>query len=363
MAIANLQAIINKVRKLTVSGMSDQLLDSDIIDYLNSFYLYDFPAQFRALDLKDIYTFNTIEGIDTYPFDYNHWINVQVPAWVAKRNVQLFFDPQSFYYFNFYSANHNQQLQNFGVGDGSTVHFQGTLQNVPILRSINNNPMVTTNTANTNVFPAGFPVQFPQANINRIQNFLITANVANGFTLNVTDDGAGNLIGDVDPTKSNMVDYATGEIDVWFSSAPGANNAIQAQYNPLVLNQPVAILFYQNQFIMRPVPDTGYTVEITAYRTPSSALMGTTNTSTPNYSGVPELLEWWETLAIGTAKKVYEDRIDMDGVAMMDKMLEERYQLNYTRTYANLGKRRIQTLFSDQLDYTNNSLPFGSGNY
>lgn len=363
MAIANLQAIINKVRKLTVSGISDQLTDSDIIDYLNSFYLYDFPAEFRALDLKDVYTFNTIEGIDTYPFDYNHWINVQVPAWVAKRNVELFYDSQSFYYFNYYSANHNQQFQNIAMGDGSTKQFTGTLSGFPILRSINNNPMVTTNTANTGVFPAGFPVNFPQANINRIQNFLITANVINGQTLNVTDDGNGNLLGPIDPLGTNNINYGTGVVNVKFSTPPGPLQPIQVQYNPLVLNQPVSILFFQNQFIMRPVPDTGYTVEITAYRTPSSALMGTTNNGTPNYSGVPELLEWWETLAIGTAKKVYEDRIDMDGVAMMDKMLAERYQLNYTRTYANLGKRRIQTLFSDQLDYTNNSLPFGSGNY
>lgn len=360
MAIATLQAIITKVRKLTVSGKSNQLTDSDIIDYLNSFYLYDFPAQFRSLDLKDIYTFNTTMGIDTYPFDRNHWINLQMPAWVAKRSVQVFFDPQSFYYFNYYSSNHNQQFQQLSIGNGSQVSFTGTLQNVPILRSINNNPAVQTPLSNTNVFPSGFPVTFPQANIDRIQNFLLTANVRNGMTLNVTDDGNGNLIGDVDTSGTNTINYATGAISVKFSQAPGNQESITAQYNPLVLNMPIALLYYQDQIICRPVPDQGYTVEITAYRTPSQALLGTNDPNTPNMSGVPELMEWWETLAIGTAKKVYEDRIDMEGVAMMDKMLEERYQLNYTRTYANLGKRRIQTLFSDQLDYTNNYMQ-GSG--
>ena len=69
--------------------------------------------------------------------------------------------------------------------------------------------------------------------------------------------------------------------------------------------------------------DQGYLVEIVAYRRPSQVLLGSGTTT--NLTGVPELLEWWETLAVGAAKKIYEDRQDMDGVAMMDKMLVERY--------------------------------------
>lgn len=362
MAIANLQAIITKVRKLTVSMNSQQLSDADIIDYINSFYLYDFPAQFRALDLKNTYTFNTIEGIDTYPFDYEHWVNLQAPCYVARQGAAFFTDPQSFYYYNYYSSNYVQQIQQIGTGDASTTNFTGTLQNVPIIRSINNNPMVTTNTANTNVFPNGYPPTFPNSNISRIQNFLITANVANGTTLIVSDDGNGNLIGDVG-VGVNTINYATGAIDITFSTAPGDGEVVNAEYNPVVLNMPISVLFYQNQLVVRPVPDKGYTVEITGYRLPSQALLGTDNPNDPDLAGRPELNEWWETIAYGAAKKVYEDRIDMEGVAMMEKMLQERYQLNYTRTYANLGKRRISTIFADQLNYTNTSAPFGYGSF
>ena len=93
MAIATLSAIIDKVRKLTLSPNSSNITDAQIIDYINSFYLFDFPAEFRSLDLKNLYTFNTIKGIDTYPFDIDHWINIQEPVFCAKRQIKLFSDP------------------------------------------------------------------------------------------------------------------------------------------------------------------------------------------------------------------------------------------------------------------------------
>lgn len=428
MAIATLSAIVTKVRRLTATPNSNQLTDAQIIDYINSFYLYDFPAEFRALDLKGVYTFNTIRGVDTYPFDIDHWVNVQEPCWIAKRPSKLFQDPFAYYAFNFYSNSAWQQDEalttsssgvitnitqaaqavvtsaNHGLSTGNLVTIDdvvgmveinglssaitvidadsfsldtinslaftpytsggtwvtnayiGTLQKTPIIRSVNNNPMVTTQTANTSVFPSGYPPQFPGANISRVQNLLITANLANGNTLHVTDDGAGNLIGDVG-TGANTIDYDTGIINVAFNSSIPAGEDIRVMYSPVVLNIPFAILFWQNQLTVRPVPDKGYTVELTAYRLPSQLLLGTG--STINFTGRPEELEWWETLAVGASKKVYEDRLDMEGVSMMDKMLHERYQANYTRTYANLGKQRIATIFSDQTSYTMGLWPYG----
>lgn len=359
MAITTLTAIMQKVRRLTGSPNTSQLSDSDIIDYINSFYLYDFPAEFRALDLKDVYTFNTVAGVNTYPFDIDHWVNLQAPAWCDKRSIELYMNPEQFYYYQFSSFPAWQQEEDVGTGDGSTTNFVFTVQNTPILRSVNNNPMVTTNTPNTSVFPAGFPVSFPNANIDRIQNILITANISNGSTLVVTDDGNGNLIGDVNGAGTNSIDYATGDIDVTFSSAPGDGEDVWCNYLPVVLNRPLALLVFQNQIVLSPVPDKGYTVEIVGYRLPSQALLG--SGSTVNLSGRPEQLEWWETIAVGASKKVYEDRLDMDGVGMMDKMLKERYDANYTRTYANLGKERIATIYSDQLTNSTQGFPIGFG--
>jgi hypothetical protein len=358
MAIADLSSIITKIRKLTSSPNSNQITDSDIIDYINSFYLYDFPAEFRSLDLKDIYTFNTVRGIDTYPFDIDHWVNVQEPCYVAKRETRLFQDPLQFYWFNFNSNSYWQREETLTEGDGTKGPYTNTLQAVPLIRSVNNNPIVTTNTPNTQVFPDGFPVTFPNSNINRIQNFLITADLGNGTTLNVTDDGAGGLLGNA---TAGSVKYDTGAVSVTFDQNVPSGEEIKVFYNPVVLNIPLAVLFFQNQFVLRPVPDKGYTVELMAYRLPSQALLG--SGTDVDLTGRPELLEWWETLAVGAAKKIYEDRLDMDGVQMMDKILNERYQANYTRTYANLGKRRIATIYADQFEFTNGTGPFGVGNF
>ena len=337
-----LQMIFSKMRRLTGSADPFQLPDTPdpldpnsvgLSDYVNSFYLYDFPAQYRALKLKDVYTFNTINGIDTYAFDSENYTTVEMPCYCMNREIQLFNDPWSFFGVNF-----NWQYQNnFVTSDGTTGPYAGFTSAKPILRSVNNNPDLDVN---------------PNYAASRVQNILITVNIANGITLNVTDDGNGNLIGDVlngpvpvVPGSSGTIDYGTGQITgLLFSQAPPQGAEIQIQYNPFQPSIPLSILFFQNQFTLRPVPDRGYTIELVAYRQPSQALA-----NTPAFAGNPELSEWWECIAVGAAKKIYEDRGDERGIALMDKMLSERYSIVETRTYAQLGKQRVNTIFADQL--------------
>lgn len=356
MAIVNLNSIIGKVRRLTGSADTTQLPDVadpsvdysvGIVDYINSFYLYDFPAQFRSLKLKDKYTFNTVSGVDTYPFNSELYTTIEQPVYCMKREMALFNDPWSFY-----GANFNWQSQtNFATGNGTTGPYSGVTTGNPIIRSINNNP----NTAGTPNVP-GVSQGYAGYAAGRVQNILITATNSNGNTQNVTDDGNGNLIGDC---TAGTINYATGQISgLTFTNTVTAGQTIQIQYNPVTLSIPLSILFFQNQFCLRPVPNIGYTIEMTAYRQPSQALMA----NLIDQTGTPELSEWWECLAIGAAKKIYEDRLDFDGVSAMDKMLKERYDVCYTRTYAQLGKQQMSTIFRDQLANGNLGTPFnGSG--
>lgn len=333
MAIATLAAIYNKIRQLTGSGTSLQLTDATMADAVNSYYSYDFPAQFRSLKLKDIYTFNTIAGIDVYPFNSEGYTTVDQPCYCMKREIKLFQDEWSFYgvWFNW------QQQQNFTSGDGTIGPYAGTLSSTPIIRSVNN---LSTD------------LDYP---VSRVQNLLITTNVAYGNTLNVTDDGNGNLVGDC---VSGTIDYGTGVItNLVFTQAIPSGVSIQCQYNPTQPNIPLGILFYQNQFTLRPVPDRGYTIELTAYRMPSQALL-----TTPADLGTPELNEWWELIAFGAAKKIYQNRLDPDGIALMEAGIQEMLAKVEARTYAQLGTRRIGTMFSDQLsnNYGGSGWGFGS---
>lgn len=341
MTVGTLQDIIEKVREVSASGNSLQVTDSKIIKYINSYYLYDLPNDLRNIKLKDVYTFNTIQGVDVYPFDFEHWSTVEAPAYCGKVQMVFFQDKSSFYGYN----SNSQQLETFDSGDATTGPFSGNTVAYPIIKSVNNNAMTDTQTANTQVFPAGYPVSFNDPNISRIQNILISANTATS-SLHVTDDGAGNLIGDC---TAGTIDYMTGAIaGLIFTSAVPSGNDINIQYWQSVQSQPYTMLFFQNQFVLRPVPDQAYTIEITAYRQPSQALLGTTSNTTPDLSGRPEEMFWWELIAFGVAKKLYQDRLDTDGVQMMDAFLQEKISEARTRTYAQLGTRQIGTIYRDE---------------
>ena len=339
MSIATLQDIIVKARKLSGSGTSQKLTNAQVIDYINSFYLYDLPAFARILKLKDNYTFTTQRGIDTYAFDSEGWQTIQQPVFCAKRPIILFMDRTSFF-----TANYNWQYQqNLTQGDGTVGPYTGTITSTPIIRSVNNIPTAPS-------FPAS-----------RSMNLLISANVALGNTQAVTDDGNGSLIDPVTGVNRGTINYDTGAISVTFGTAIPSGNTIVVEYNSIPLSIPLAILFWQNQFVLRPVPDKAYTIEMTGYRTPAQALLGTTDPTTPNLAGTPELLEWWELLSFGVAKKIFEDRLDYDGVAMMEKSLQDRYMVIESRSYSELGKQRTATIYSDQLNQSYNSFGWGFG--
>lgn len=340
MTVGVLSDIIELTRELTGTGNNAQMTDEKIIKHINSFYLYDFPAEFRSLDLKNNYTFNTVQNVDTYPFDADHNTTVEMPVYVNKRLAQLYTSPWPFYglFFNW------QNREVFDTADGTVGPYSGTVQATPVIRSVNNWPAVTSVTSNTLQFPTGYPPSFNEPNISRVQNILISANTTTG-TLHVTDDGNGNLIGDC---TTGTIDYTTGVItNLQFTNTIPSGNDINISYNQGSPSIPQAVLFYQNQLTLRPIPDGAYTIELITYRTPSQALLGTG--SSTNLTGRPEILEWWETLAYGAAKKIYESRQDMEGVAMMDKGLMERYARNETRTYAQLGKSQTSTIFRGQL--------------
>ena len=351
---------IKKTRRLAAANNAFQDTDAYIVQQMQSFYNYDLPAKFRSLKLKDIYTFTTNVGQDVYPFNSELYTTVDTPCSCAKRELKFFTSP-----WEFYGVNYNwQQYNTFATGNGTNGPYSGYTLATPLIASVNNDPGART-TPN---------LYFPQG---RVQNLLIHANVRFGDTQNVTDDGNGNLIqifqtagpqvqygwqyyrqfaAAAPAIPTARINYATGQITgLYFAEAIPAGTPIVIAYNPVVQAIPLSIMFYQNQFTLRPVPDRGYTIELTAYRQPIQALLANSMT------GNPELSEWWEILSVGAAKKMFENRLDSDGVIFIDKMLRERYDIIETRTYAQIGQQRIHTLYTDQLTYNYGSNGFIGG--
>lgn len=322
MTIATLADIRAKIRKITGSVSSYQLTDASIDDYINSFYTYDLPAQFRSLQLKDVYSFNTVRGISVYDWPGDDDVTLEAPAYLAKREIGLVFNPREFY--SLYPC--DQYFQTLTQGDGTAGPYTGTLNSTPIIRSVNNDSTATT-------YPAA-----------RVQNLLITANTSIGSTQNVTDTGAGTISGTLAGDGTGTINYSTGAVSVTFDTVVPDGEDIVVQYMSQTLARPIALMWYQSQFTLSPPPDKGYTVDVTVYRKPTSVLLASPANS-------PELKEWWELIAFGASKKVYEDRSDDEGVAFCRAMLDERYQVAETRTYTQLGTERTPTIFASQTPY------------
>jgi hypothetical protein len=249
-------------------------------------------------------------------------------------------------------------------GSYYTSPYNGFTIASPLIPSVNNDPG-----------PLGARnLYFPQS---RVQNILITADGGYMNTQNVTDDGQGNLIqifqtstgsqqqeygwtyyrqyASSTPTQPGnaTINYQTGQITgLTFADPILPGTPIKIEYNPKKLSIPLAIMFFQNQFTLCPVPDKGYTIELTCYRQPIQALLAADQT------GNPELSEWWEILAVGASKKIFENRLDSDGIMFIDKMLKERYDIIESRTYAQIGQQRINTIYTDQLTYN-----YGTGGF
>ena len=337
MTIATLDDIRTKIRRLTGSASDATLTDSRLDDYINSYYLYDLPAQFRSLQLSDTISFNTIKGISTYELNgavfptltttagsntrtfVDYITTISGPAYIAKKEVGFYQSVRDF----FAAVPSDQYDQRLATGDGTDT-YSGTTNSSPILPSINNNPAVSS-------YPAG-----------RWQNILITANTSWGTTQNVTDiySGSGNT-GTLSGDGTGTINYETGAITVTFNSVVPSGEAIFVSYMAHTLARPIGILYYRNELTMWPPPDRGYTVDLQAYRQPTVVLASSD-------SATPELQEWWELIAAGAAKKVFEDRLDDDGIVLMEHMIGERMRVVEARTYAQLANQRVPTIFAGQ---------------
>lgn len=307
MADSTLAAIRLKVRRLTRSPSTEQISNADIDEYVNTFILYDMPEHVRLHTLRDNFTFFTEPNVDTYGttvIDPNININTDKPVYIAGRQV-LFSQSQEQFYSLYPKENFISSIGT--AGDGATVAFTGTLSNKPILK----NQVTFTSIDATD----------------------------DGLTL--SDDGAGTLAGD----GAGTINYLTGAYTLNFAAAPASGKAIESQTIPYVAARPDSILYFNNEMIMRPVPDKPYRVEVQIYKQPTELLAAGTS---------PDLEQWWQYIAISSAQKILYDRTDLEGAAMLMPQLNEQKLLVQRRTIVQQTKERVSTIYTEQSELGGN---------
>lgn len=335
MADSTLTAIRTKVRRLTRSLSTAQLSEAQLDEYINTFVLYDFPEHLRLFNLRRTFEFFTEPFIDVYEtsddvnnplFNFkNKYITVHPPIYIAGYEALFCEDRNQF--FGIYPMINS--IASIGAtGDGATLQFTGV-------------------------------VNTQQANIpnNLIQNILLLRNNvlfssidANGNGLAMIDfpinPTIGNLyipgespISEVLQDPNNYINYVTGQFVVTFNTAPATGVPINSQTVLVQPSLPQSMLFFDGKFTLRPVPDMPYRVQMEVYVRPVELLAN-------NQS--PDLQEWWQYIAYGAAKKVFEDKMDTESIQQIIPEFKKQENLIQRRTIVQQTSQRTSTIYSEQ---------------
>lgn len=323
-----LDDIRTKVRRLTARPSPTQITDAEIDGYINTYYLYDMPESLRLLKLKDVFTFYTVPQQEVYQLDNANYITVEPPAYVAGQQVQYFQDIDLFYR----EWPKDNFIQQVATGNGTAGPYVGTMSGNPF-SSVSGTPFMSS------INPTGL--------IGKDIRMIFSANTSNpanppsvATSTSVIDDGMGNLINPTNNAILGTVNYTTGAFSVTFPASVPADQPINADVIPYVASQPRAMCFFQNQFILRPIPDQTYICEITAFRYPTA--LADTEGGSPS----PELKFWWQLLAYGAALKILTDNGDFENANAIQPYFTDQLLLVQRRTIKQQTNQRVSTIYS-----------------
>lgn len=210
------------------------------------------------------------------------------------------------------------------------------------------------------------------------QNVVLGSTDSNGNAIRIADDGNGNLYyqlpnavalnpsylnknpgmknsnissltnqssvtiqtypGDQQQTLVGTVNYVTGEFTINLAVGIGfvVGSLLEiwvSQYSP---GRPYTLMFWNNEFTVRPVPDKVYKVEVETYLTPVQFLETGDN---------PILNQWWQYIAYGAACEILRERQDFDGVNSLMEGFKRQESLVLERQGTEEIGQRNSTIF------------------
>jgi hypothetical protein len=331
MAANNLAAIYTKIRRLLRSPSEAQITSSQIKEYVNTVILYIMPELLELVSMRKTFSFYTTPNVDQYSTNTlntndpmynfkNSVITTRTPVYIAGIRAP-FTQERSQFFAQWPQA---QFKTTIGTGDDIEDSFSGTLSLIPVLpRSVLFSSIDIVGTG---------------------QSLVDVPLVSDDSGEEGTELTIGNLYdprGEI-PTAptvedlSNEIDYVTGEYTVTFTSPPRSGESVYVQTVPYTASRPQSVLFFDNTFTVRPVPDDTYEVKVEAYIRPSE-LDETTD--------VPELEQWWLFIACYAAKLIAEDRTDFELAASLNQLVEENKKLVNRRSLKELEKQPIRTMY------------------
>ena len=112
------------------------------------------------------------------------------------------------------------------------------------------------------------------------------------------------------PQYCGTVNYITTQINVLLPVPAQAGSMINIWAAQYQTGRPYNLLWWNNEFTIRPVPDNMYLVEVEAYMTPVQFMQTTDD---------PQIKQWALYLAYLTAQEILRQRQDTEGVQNLEE--------------------------------------------
>ena len=357
-----LTAIRLKVRRLTASPSEQSLTTYTIDQAINVFYQSDFPYAIKLDQMRSVYTFFTSPNVDRYPLNVNFNQGIRSPVYFEGINGFFYKDRREFYAL----WPRYPTLTNPFSGDGVTQAFTFTVQPTPFLSQefvlggtdTNGNPIIVNDATifNGSVSPANTGYLYyqhpngivPQPNITNpspppeFSPFPLPGMINNNLSGSVIYNSQAYQAypGDRIQTLVGSVNYVTGAVSINFALAgvtPASGSLFNLWVSQYNAGRSYSLLFWNNEFTVRPVPDKVYKVEVETYLTPVQFLETSDN---------PILNQWWQYISFGSAMEILRERNDFEGVEGLREGFMRQEALVLERQGVEEIGQRNATIFS-----------------
>ena len=350
--LISLTQMRNTVRRMTARYTPQQMPDTQIDYYINTAYTLHFPEQFKNLKLTKPYIFLTTPNVDTYDFVYQQGlVNAPTPpnTNVIAGNIQLsppvycqgyilrYYQDKSTFFNRWPKLSVNQIINH---GNATPGPYFGIIPPFPFLRS------------QMDVFGN---VTNPAVIISAMVNIPYSPDSA--FTFSCSDvPQVDSNVGKLYNTEGNdigTVNYLTGFYKFTLANAAiiPADATIYGCVIPYQSSRPTDVLFYNQQIILRPVPQEIYQMEFQISQQPTQLIAD---------NQAPELDEWYMLVCALASKLIYIDFPDPEGMNSLKPILDEQICMAQRRSLRQLGTQRAQTIFSAPGNRNGSSYYYGS---
>lgn len=317
--------VLQEVRTLIQFSNQSNMPDSTILKYLNRWWQISLPQGFTHFALKSEYSFMTVQGQCNYAFPIELYLNETGIVYCDGLPMKFYQDPNAFA--NLYNTNRTNTTT--AVGNGTGGNYSGTLLSAPLISG----------------FSDAFGVLHSQV--------FFSTKASIGTPITVYDDGLGGLQGD----GVGSIDYQTGEYSILFNYDVPEGTPIYSNCTYYAQGRPFSVLFFQNTFTLRAVPDRPYLISCNAYLVPSYFTSVTQD--------IP-ISQYFDIMARGTALRIALTLKDEYQVRFLKGMYEESMTDVQNITTRQRGNQRPSTQFYNPTPYAsvnqawaNNPAPIG----